>query len=100
MKPVRMIGLVALAVSTGCFHLTVISGAPASNKQIDLPWQKYYLFGFIAPEEISTKEACPLGIAKWETESSFLNGLVNEITLHIYTPIHTTITCASGPVGR
>jgi hypothetical protein len=45
------------------------------------------------------KAQCTQGVAKVETERSFLNGLVGAI-YDIYTPIHTTVTCASGPVAR
>lgn len=101
MNRFRLIALVALAVSVGCYRIVVITGAPPANKQIDLPWQNYWVFGIVPPPpEISTKDACPQGIAKFETERSFLNGLVGTVTLHIYTPIHTRITCASGPVRQ
>ena len=100
MNRFRVIALLALPVSVGCFRITVISGAPPANKQIDLPWQNSFVFGIVPPADISTKEACPQGIAKFETERSFLNGLVGAVTLNIYTPMHTAITCASGPVPR
>lgn len=98
MTRIRIAAVVALIAFAACSRITVITGAPPSNKQIDLPWQKYWVFGIIDPPAISTKEECPLGIARFQTEQSFLNGLVNSLTFHIYTPIHTTITCASGPV--
>lgn len=31
-----------------------------------------------------------------ETKISFLNGLVSAITFNLYTPMHITVTCASG----
>jgi Bor protein len=100
MNRFRVIALMTLALSAGCFHITVISGAPASPKQIDTPWQHSFVFGIVPPVAISTKEACPMGIARYDVERSFLNGLVSTITQSIYTPIHTTITCASGPVAQ
>jgi hypothetical protein len=100
MNRFRMIALMALPVSVGCYRITVVSGAPGANKQIDYPWQKSLVLGVVAPDEISTKEACPQGIAKFQTERSFLNGLASLGTLTIYSPIRTTITCASGPVPR
>jgi hypothetical protein len=35
-------------------------------------------------------------VSKVETEHSFLNGLVQFVTLGIYTPMHLTVTCAGG----
>jgi hypothetical protein len=31
-----------------------------------------------------------------ETKISFLNGLVSLVTFNLYTPMHITVTCASG----
>jgi hypothetical protein len=35
------------------------------------------------------------GVAKVETEHSFLNGLVAFFTIQIYTPMHITATCSA-----
>jgi hypothetical protein len=101
MRRTSALAALSLLLSTSCFRLTVITGAPPSDKTIDLPWRNFFIAGLVSPDgEISTKEACPLGIAKYQTESSFLNGLVSVVTQHIYTPLHTTITCAAGPVKQ
>jgi hypothetical protein len=39
-------------------------------------------------------------LSKVETEHSFLNGLVGALTLGIYTPMHLTVTCASGATAE
>jgi hypothetical protein len=98
--PLRLIVLATLALSAGCYRLTVITGAPPSNKEIQIPWQNSWVFGFVAPEEISTKEFCPLGIAKYEVDQSFGNTVASKVTFNIYTPIRVTIACAAGPVAR
>jgi hypothetical protein len=84
----------------GCYHVTVITGAPAGPTVIDKPWQNSFVIGLVPPPELDVKAQCPQGVAKVETERSFLNGLVGAITEIIYTPIHATVTCASGPVAR
>jgi hypothetical protein len=38
---------------------------------------------------------CPNGLAKVETQQSFVNGLVAILTLGIYTPMQITVTCAA-----
>jgi hypothetical protein len=58
------------------------------------------VIGIVPPSELSTKDTCPQGVAKVETERSFLNGLVGAITYNIYTPMHVKVTCANGPVAR
>src|SRR3954471_22711768 len=98
----RRISLVLLAalVCGGCYHVTVVTGAPASATTINKDWQNSFVYGLVPPAEISARETCTQGVAKVETERSFLNGLVGAITYSIYTPLHATVTCASGPVPR
>jgi hypothetical protein len=87
--------IVAVACS-GCYHVTVVTGAPAATQTIDKPWQNSFVLGLVPPPEVSTKEGCAQGVAKVETERSFLNGLVSALTWNIYTPMHVNVTCASG----
>ncbi len=90
----------ATVVLTGCFHYTVVSGAPAAQTKVDIPWQKSWVAGLVPPDTIQSRETCPQGIASFETKHSFLNGLVRGLTYSIFTPIHPTVTCAAGPVSR
>ena len=68
--------------------------------QVDKEWQNSFVYGIVPPAEMNVKDACPSGVAKVQTERSFLNRLVGAITSSIYTPLHVTVTCASGPVAR
>lgn len=90
----------AAALLSGCYRVTVVTGAPAAPTTLDRPWQNSFVLGIVPPPEINTSAACPSGIAKVETEHTFLNGLVDAITQNIYTPIHTRVTCAAGPVTK
>jgi hypothetical protein len=54
----------------------------------------------VPPPAIDAKQTCPQGVASVVTERSFLNGLVGAITYSLFTPMHTTVTCASGPVAK
>jgi hypothetical protein len=94
---VAVAGLVSLA---GCYHYTVISGAPPAAQTIEIPWQKSWVLGLVPPDTIKSQPTCPLGIAQFETKRSFLNQLVSGLTYSIFTPMHPTVTCASGPVAR
>ncbi len=38
---------------------------------------------------------CPGGVARVETQQSFVNGLVGTLTSGIYTPLQVTTTCAN-----
>jgi len=92
--------VVLLAASSGCYHVTVVTGAPPATQKIDKGWQLSWVYGLVPPSEISTKETCLQGVAKVETERSFVNGLVSAITYSIFTPMHASITCAAGPVAK
>jgi len=88
--------LIAAVVCSGCYHVTVVTGAPAATQTVDKPWQNSFIAGIVPPAELSSKETCAQGVAKVETERSFLNGLVGAVTWNIYTPMHVNVTCASG----
>ncbi|MCU0648005.1 MAG: Bor family protein [Gemmatimonadaceae bacterium] len=100
MRIAKVCAVAALAALTGCYHYTVVTGAPESDKKIDVRWQKSWVFGLVPPDTIKSKATCAQGVAKVETQHTFLNGLVRLLTYSIFTPINPVVTCASGPVGR
>jgi hypothetical protein len=95
MKAALLAGVVASVA--GCYRVTVITGAPATNTKIDLPWQKAWVFGLVPPDTIQARSTCPNGVSTVMVEQSFVNGLVNVLTWNIFTPIHPVVTCASSP---
>jgi hypothetical protein len=101
--PVRRVlrALVALCflAPAACYHQIVETGRPASPEVIDKPWQMSFIYGLVPPPVEETASRCPNGVAKVETQHSFLNGLVASITFGIVTPIQVTVTCAAG-AGR
>lgn len=90
----------ATMLLSGCYRVTVVSGAPPAAETIDRPWQNSFVYGLVPPPELDTKAQCAQNLAAVETERSFLNGLVGALTLSIYTPMHTKVTCAVGPVAK
>jgi hypothetical protein len=96
----QLLAVASLVSLAGCYHYTIVTGAPEGDKTINLPWQKSWVFGLVPPDTIRSKATCPQGVAKIETKHSFLNGLVAGITYSIFTPIQPIVTCASGPVRR
>lgn len=91
---------VAVLALSGCYHVTVLTGAPEGPTVVDKPWQNSFVYGIVPPPVINVRQECPQGIAKAETEISFLNGVVGALTWSLYTPLHARVTCASGPVRR
>ena len=97
----RFFALAAVAILVGgCYHVAVVTGAPAGTQEVDKPWQNTFVYGIVPPAEMNVKDQCQRGVAKVSTERSFLNGLVGAITSSIYTPMHVNVVCASGPVAR
>jgi len=92
-------GLAAFLL-TGCYRVTIDTGAPQAPAQIDRPWQMSFAAGLIPPPELNTQADCPQGVSQVQTQRSFLNVLAAGVTSSIITPMHVTVLCASGPVGR
>jgi Bor protein len=88
--------MIALLLPTAaCYHQVVDSGKPVSPTVIQKPWQMSFIYGLVPPPELNVAQQCPGGVAKVETQHSFVNGLVASITFGIVTPMHVTITCAA-----
>ena len=93
----RRLGLTLAAILlAGCYHVTVVTGSTPTSTTVNKEWQNSFVFGLVPPAELNVKDQCPQGVAKVETEQSFLNGLVRVLTYSIYTPMHTEVTCGSG----
>ncbi len=98
MSRIRGAALIAATMLLGgCYHITVVSGQPPAPTKIDNEWQLSFVFGLVPPPVINSQTVCPRGVSKVETETTFLNGLVGALSSSIVTPIHATVTCASGP---
>lgn len=90
---VLLVGMVALL---GCYHATIDTGVAPSEKVIEKRWASGWILGLVPPSTTATAEQCPAGVARVETKQSFLNGLVNIVTMSIYTPMAIRVTCAEG----
>jgi hypothetical protein len=87
---------VLLVCAPGCYHAVIETARPAGTQTIDILWAHSFVYGIVPPNVVNSAAQCPSGVARVVTEHSFLNGLVAVITWGIYTPIHITVTCASG----
>ena len=92
MRSLRAAALVLLA---GCYHATVETGVTPSTVVIDKSFASAWIYGLVPPSTGSTAEKCPNGVAKVETQHTFLNQLVGLLTLGIYTPMQIRVTCAA-----
>src|SRR5438132_1561062 len=100
MRVKLLAGVALLVAASGCYHVTVVTGAPPSAQVINKEWQNSFVYGLVPPAELNAKDTGAQGVAKVETERSFLNSLVAGVLYNLYTPLHVTVTCASRPVAR
>lgn len=92
----RRLALLLTAIFlAGCYHITVVTAAPPASTTVNKEWQNGFVYGLVPPPDLNVKDQCPQGVAKVETERSFLNGLVSMLTWSLYTPMHTEVTCAT-----
>ncbi len=79
-----------------CYHATIETGLPASNDVVEKSFASGWIYGLVPPSPVKAMSKCTHGVSKVETQLSFVNQLVNAITLGIYTPMWIKVTCASG----
>jgi hypothetical protein len=63
-------------------------------------WASGWIAGLIPPSTVSTAAQCPNGVARVETQLSFVNMLVSALTFNIYSPMNIKVACASGGSAR
>jgi len=86
--------LTALTALAACFHATIETGLAPSTKVLEQKWASSWIYGLVPPKTVETASRCPDGVAKVETQLSFLNQVVHILTLGIYTPMDIRVTCA------
>ena len=96
-----LVGLLGLVFASGaCYHATVNTGRPLSMETVEKPFASAWILGLVPPSTVDVAAECSNGVARFETQQSFVNGLVGVITLGIYTPMTIKVTCAgSGSAG-
>lgn len=77
-----------------CWHATIVTGKPESQTVIEKEWAMSFVYGLIPPDVVDVSKECADGVAKVETQHSFLNSLVAFLTFSIVTPIDIKVTCA------
>jgi hypothetical protein len=91
----RGAALVAVVTSLGaCYHATIETGLTPSTQVLEQSFASSWIYGLVPPKTVETASRCPDGVAKVETQQSFVNQLVGFLTLGIYTPMHIRVTCA------
>ena len=100
MRGIRLLTLVSLCVVVGaCHHAVIDTGLTPSTQTIHEPWANSWIYGLVPPSKVETAEGCAAGVARVETQRTFLNGLVGLLTFGIYTPMEIKVTCAASSNG-
>src|SRR5689334_5958727 len=100
----KLLVLVPTFALAACYHAVVETGRPASATVVNKPFQPSFVYGLVPPPQLNVAQECKSGVAKVETQHSFVEGLVAGITFGLFTPMTITVTCASGsaaaPAGK
>ena len=94
LSPLALFGVLVF-VGTGCYHATIETGLTGSSEVIEESFASAWVYGLVPPSTISTQAKCKHGVARVETQISFVNGLVRVVTFGIYTPMSIKVTCAA-----
>ena len=78
----------------GCYHATIDTGLAPGHKTVEM-WKHSWIYGLVPPSVVEAQSECENGVARVETQQSFINGLVNVLTGGIYTPMTVIVTCAA-----
>jgi len=93
--PKAALATAALAL-TACMHATVETGLTPSTTVYQKGFASSWIVWLVPPSTLETQAKCPNGVAKVETQASFVNVLVTWLTSYIYSPMSIKVTCAQG----
>lgn len=88
--------LIASVLLPACYHATVETGATPSTVTVEKTFASSWIDGLVPPSTVDVASKCASGVAKVQTQLSFVNLLVGVITFGIYTPMDIRVTCAQG----
>jgi hypothetical protein len=91
----RAAAVVVAFALTGCYHAVINTGRPESTDVISIKWANGFVYGLVPPPVVETAARCTNGVAKVETQHSFLNVLAHVVTFGLYTPMQIDVTCAA-----
>jgi hypothetical protein len=86
---------VAVVCITGCFSVTV---RPAGGFEVSKPptfeqRQSFWFWGLVGERHINVKEVCKTEPVQFQSQQTFVDGLLGFITLGIYAPETARVWC-------
>lgn len=91
----KLIAVMLVAISAGCYRATIETGRAPSGESIRQEWAHSFIAGLIPPATVETASQCPNGVASVETQHSFLNMIAHAVTFGLYSPMTITVQCAA-----
>jgi hypothetical protein len=92
------VAALAAASCSGCAETIMRTGLPAGAiaKGYDARWHDSFFWGTLEPgQPAALEKICPRGWSELRVGASFPAGLLQFVTLGIYTPANVTVVCAS-----
>jgi hypothetical protein len=86
--------ILGLFLTVGCYHATIDTGLAPGVKTTKV-WAHSWVYGLVPPSVVNAQSECENGVAKVETQLTFVNQLVSGLTFGIYTPMEISVTCAA-----
>ena len=90
-----LLAFIGMFLLAGCYHATIDTGLAPGAKSVKRMWMHSWIYGLVPPAVVNVQSECENGVARVETQQSFVNGLVGGLTGGIYTPLTIIVTCAA-----
>jgi hypothetical protein len=91
----RRLGALAALLLSGCYTVSYQTRLPGTGFRRE-EVLSYWLFGIVGHHDIDLAKMCPHGATSWQTRAT-AGGLLDVITLGIYTPRTLEVECARAP---
>ncbi|HTP51039.1 MAG TPA: hypothetical protein VMK42_10100 [Anaeromyxobacteraceae bacterium] len=86
-----------LLLATGCFHVNYVTTKPQAPAPAYDGWHSDVVWGLVeVSDPVDVPKLCPNGFARIESQLTFVQGLVQYLTIGLYNPQNVTVTCVSG----
>ena len=97
-----VLAILFLVMASGCMKNHYIhEGTAEMEPSYNGEFQHFVVFGIVPlSDTIDLAATCPSGVAKIETGTSFINGLVSGLSQRLYTPRYANVYCKDGSSHR
>jgi hypothetical protein len=92
-KVISAFVLGAVAFTVGCYHATIETGLQPNGQVITQKWATSWIHGLVPPKTVAAASQCPDGVARVETQQSFLNLVATAVTFGIFSPMQIDVAC-------